>query len=60
LGLDSLKVEDFKLVGHAYLDFDGDKKNGVFTSGYLMSLQPTTISWRSHKQLVPTNSTIEA
>jgi len=37
-GLKYSKVEDFKLVGHAYSDFDGYKENGVSTSGYIMSL----------------------
>jgi hypothetical protein len=58
-GLKYSKVEDFKLVGHTDSDFDGDKENGVSTSGYLMSLGSTTISWRSHKQFVPTDSTTE-
>jgi len=36
------------------------KENGVSTSSYLMTLRSTIVSWRSHKQSVPTDSTIEA
>ena len=32
---------------------------GVSTSGYLMNLGSTTITWRSQKQYVPVDSTIE-
>jgi hypothetical protein len=42
-----------------YTKFDGDKENGVSTLGYLVNLGSTTISWRSYKQFVPTDSTIE-
>jgi hypothetical protein len=38
------KVEDFKLVGNIDSNFDGNKENGVSTSGYLMSLGSTIIS----------------
>jgi hypothetical protein len=38
------KVDEFKLLGHTYLGFDGDKENGVCTSGYLMSLGSNAIS----------------
>eukprot|EP00253_Pinus_taeda_P008265 PITA_08265 len=41
-------------------DFDRDKENGVSTSGYLMNLGSTSISWRSRKQSVATNSTTKA
>jgi hypothetical protein len=55
-GLKYTKVDEFNLIGYSDLNFDGDKENGVSTSGYLMSLGSTTISWRSHKQSVPTDS----
>jgi hypothetical protein len=31
-GLKYSKVDEFKLVGHTYSNFDGDKENGVSTS----------------------------
>jgi hypothetical protein len=37
----------------------GDKENGVSTSRYLMILGLAIVSWRSHKQSVPTKSTTE-
>eukprot|EP00253_Pinus_taeda_P024603 PITA_24603 len=40
--------------------FDGDKETGVPTSRYAMSLGSGAVSWRSRKQLVPVDSTIEA
>jgi hypothetical protein len=52
-------VDNFNLIGYSDSDFLGDKENGVSTSGYLMSLGSTTISWRSHKQSVPVDSTTE-
>eukprot|EP00253_Pinus_taeda_P019844 PITA_19844 len=39
--------------------FDGDKETGVSTLGYAMSLGSGAVSWRSRKQSVPTDSTIE-
>jgi hypothetical protein len=59
-GLKYSKVKDFKLVGHTDANFDGDKENEVSTSGYLMSLGLAALSWRSHKQFVRADSTIEA
>jgi hypothetical protein len=59
-GLKYTKVDDFNLIGYSDSDFDGDKENGVSTSGYLLSLGSAVVSWRSHKQSVPTYSTIEA
>ena len=53
------QVEDFSLIGYSNSDFDGDKEAGLYTSRYAMSLGSGAISWRSHKQLVPTNSTTE-
>jgi hypothetical protein len=50
-GLRYSKVDDFNLIRHSNLDFDG-----VSTSCYLMSLGSETISWRSHKQSVPIDS----
>jgi len=59
-GIKYSKVVDFHLTGYSDSDFYGDKENGVFTYGYLMSLGSTTISWRSCKQSVPVDSTTEA
>jgi hypothetical protein len=59
-GLEYSKVDEFNLIGYFDLNFVGDKENGVPTSNYLMSFGSTFVSWRSHKQLVPTDSTIEA
>jgi hypothetical protein len=56
-GLKYSKVNEFNLIGYFDLKFDEDKENGVSNSSYLMSLGSTTISWRSHKQLVTKNST---
>ena len=53
-------MEDFKLVGYIDSDFDGDKENGMSTSGYLVILGSTTISWRSCKQSNPTYFTTKA
>jgi hypothetical protein len=58
-GLKYSKVDEFNLIRYSDLDFDGDKENGVSTLGYLMSLGSTIVSWRSCKQLVPTDSTTE-
>eukprot|EP00253_Pinus_taeda_P026117 PITA_26117 len=41
------------------IDFDGDKETGLSTSGYAMSLGSGPVSWRSRKQSVPADSTIE-
>ncbi|XP_057867591.2 secreted RxLR effector protein 161-like [Cryptomeria japonica] len=54
------KVSDFHLIGYSDSDFDGDKEHGVSTSGYLMTLGSTTVTWRSKKQTVPTDSTTQA
>jgi hypothetical protein len=54
-GLKYFKVEDLKLVGHTDSNFDGDKENGVSTSGYLVSLGSIYISLTSHKQFVQEN-----
>jgi len=59
LGLKYFKVEDFKLIGYTYLNFDDDKENGVLNLGYAMSLGSTTISWRSQNQSIMVYSTIE-
>jgi hypothetical protein len=59
-GLEYSKVDDFDLIGYFDSDFVGDKEIRVSTLGYLMSLGSTIVSWRSHKQSVPTNSTIDA
>jgi hypothetical protein len=58
-GLKYYKVV-FKLIGHIDSHFDGDKEKGVSTSGYLMSLGSTVISWRSRKQSIPADSTTKA
>ena len=59
-GIKYSKVLDFHLVVYSDSDFDGDKENGVSTSGYSMNLGSATISWRSCKKSVPTDSTTEA
>jgi hypothetical protein len=51
------KVNDFNLIGYCDSDFVRDKENGVSNSSYLTSLGSTTVSWRSHKQLVLADST---
>ena len=56
IGLKYSKVDDFKIIGYSDSDFDGDKETGVST----MSLGSAAVSWRSHKQSVPENSTTEA
>eukprot|EP00253_Pinus_taeda_P036431 PITA_36431 len=47
----------FKFMQKPY--FNGDKETGVSTSGYAMSLGSAVVSWRSCKQLVPTDSITE-
>jgi hypothetical protein len=59
-GIKYFKVSDFHLTGYSDCDFDGDKEHGVSTSGYLMNLGSATITWRSRKQSVLVDSTIEA
>jgi hypothetical protein len=59
-GLKYSKVDDFNLIIYYDSYFDGVKENIVPTSGYLMSLESTVVSWRSHKQSIPTDSTTEA
>ena len=54
------KFLDFHLAGSLDSNFDGDKGNGVSTSGYLMNPKLAAISWRSHKQSIPADSTTEA
>ena len=44
LGIKYSKVSDFHLTGYSDLDFDGDKENGLSTSGYLMTLGSAAIS----------------
>eukprot|EP00253_Pinus_taeda_P022333 PITA_22333 len=48
------------LIRYSDSDFDGDKEIGLSTSGYAMSLGSGAVSWRSHKQSVPADSTTEA
>jgi len=52
-------VGEFSLIGYSNSEFDGDKETGVSNSGYVMSLGLGTVSWRSCKQSVPTDSTTE-
>ena len=59
-GIKYSKVSEFRLIGYSNSDFDGDKEHGVSTSGYLMNLGSTAITWRSQKQSVPVDSTTEA
>jgi hypothetical protein len=56
-GLKYSKVDDFNLIRYSDSDFDVDKENGVSTLGYLMSHGSTIVSWRSHKQSIPIDST---
>ena len=60
LGIKYSRVSDFHLTSYADSDFDGDKENGLSTSGYLMTLGSTAITWRSKKQTIPADSTTEA
>eukprot|EP00253_Pinus_taeda_P018733 PITA_18733 len=59
-GIKYTQVDDFSLIEYSDSDFDGDKETRVSTSGYAMSLGSGAISWRSRKQSVPADSTIEA
>ncbi len=59
-GFKYTQVGDFNLIGYSDSDFDGDKETKVSTSSYAMSLRLGDVSWRSRKQSVPANSTIEA
>jgi len=52
-------VDGFNLIRYYDLEFLGHKENGVSSSCYLMSLGSITISWRAHKQLFPSYSTME-
>eukprot|EP00253_Pinus_taeda_P017039 PITA_17039 len=56
-GIKYTQVDNFSLIGCFDSHFNGDKKIGVSTSGYAMILRSGAVSWRSCKQLVPTNST---
>eukprot|EP00253_Pinus_taeda_P015676 PITA_15676 len=58
-GIKYSKFAYFHLTSYSNYDFDGDKENGVSTSGYLNSLRLATISWRSCKQFVHVDSTTE-
>eukprot|EP00253_Pinus_taeda_P023246 PITA_23246 len=58
-GVKYTQVDDFSLIGYSDSDFDGDKETGVSTSGYAVNLRSGAISWRSRKQSVPADSTIE-
>ena len=60
LGIKYSRVSDFHLTGYADSDFDGDKENGLSTSGYLMTLGSAAITWRSKKQTILGDSTTEA
>jgi len=57
-GLKHSKIPDLHIIVYYDSKFDGDKENGVFTSGYLMNLGSTTVTWRSRKQF-HVESTIE-
>ena len=56
-GIKYCKVSHVHLIGYSDSYFDGDKEHGVSTSGYLMNLGSTTITWRSQKQYIPFDST---
>ena len=59
-GIKYSKVSYFHLIGYLDSYFDGDKEHGVSTSGYLMKIGSAAITWRSWKQSVLADSTIEA
>jgi len=59
-GIKYTQVGDFSLIGYSNSNFDGDKEIGVSTSSYAISLGSGAVSWRSRKQSVPADSTIEA
>eukprot|EP00253_Pinus_taeda_P023415 PITA_23415 len=59
-GLKYTQVGDFSLIRYSDSDFDRDKETGVSTFHYAMSLGSEAVSWRSHRQSVPTDSTTEA
>lgn len=59
-GIEYFEVAYFYITIYLDYDFDGDKENGFSSSSYLMNLGSTTISWRSCKQSVLVDSTIEA
>ena len=59
-GIKYYKFSYFHLIGYSNSNFDGDKEHGVSTSGYLMNLGSTAITWRSRKQYVPADSTTKA
>eukprot|EP00253_Pinus_taeda_P005522 PITA_05522 len=59
-GIKYTQVDDFSLIGYSDSEFDGDKEIGLSTSGYAMSLGSGAVSWGSHKQTVPADSTTEA
>ena len=58
-GLNYTQVDDINLIGYSSSNFDGDKDNGVSTSGYTMSIRSRFVSWRSHKYSVPMDSKTE-
>ena len=60
LGIKYSRVSDFHLTGYADSDFDGDKENGLSTSGYVMTLGSPAITWRSKKQTILDDSTTKA
>eukprot|EP00253_Pinus_taeda_P003450 PITA_03450 len=59
-GIKYTQVDDFSFIRYYDSDFDGDKEIGISTLGYATSLGSGAVSWRSRKQLVPTDSIIEA
>ena len=59
-GLLYKKYKDFTLVGYSDVDFAADIDNRTSTSGYLMNLGSTKISWSCKKQPIVTNSLAEA
>ena len=54
------KVSYFHLISYSDFGFDEDKEHWVSTLGYLMNFRSTTITWRSRKKSISTNSTTEA
>jgi hypothetical protein len=54
------KEQNFTLVGYSNVDFVGDIDDRISTSGYLMNMGSTTISWNYKKQTTIANSSAKA
>jgi hypothetical protein len=49
-----------ELIGYFYLDHVDDRDDRKSTSGYVFTLQGTTVLWKSNKQTMATLSSMEA